>query len=83
MRFKVIPEDFASAHNRWASRTRCHLVPLYPRACARQQDFAVEERTHLSLAPKGSFAVYRVRKRGVTTLRVQVQSKFYQRRDWP
>ncbi|MBE9506437.1 MAG: tRNA pseudouridine(13) synthase TruD, partial [Chloroflexi bacterium] len=37
------------------------------------EDFVVEERIHLSLVPKGSFAVYRVRKRGVTMLGVQAQ----------
>jgi tRNA pseudouridine13 synthase len=37
------------------------------------EDFIVEEQIRLSLTPKGSFAVYRVRKRGVTTLRVQAQ----------
>jgi tRNA pseudouridine13 synthase len=37
------------------------------------EDFTVEEQIRLSLAPSGPFAVYRVRKRGVTTLRVQAQ----------
>jgi tRNA pseudouridine13 synthase len=37
------------------------------------EDFIVEERMWLPLAPKGRFAVYRVRKRGVTTLSVQAQ----------
>jgi tRNA pseudouridine13 synthase len=37
------------------------------------EDFIVEEQIRLSLAPSGPFAVYRVRKRGVTTLRVQAQ----------
>jgi tRNA pseudouridine13 synthase len=35
------------------------------------EDFAVEECIRLPLASGGRFAVYRVRKRGVTTLRVQ------------
>jgi tRNA pseudouridine13 synthase len=37
------------------------------------EDFAVEERVQLRLTPGGEFAVYRVRKRGVTTLNVQAQ----------
>jgi tRNA pseudouridine13 synthase len=37
------------------------------------EDFVVEERMWLPLAPEGHFAVYRVRKRGVTTLSVQAQ----------
>ena len=37
------------------------------------EDFVVEERIHLRLTPGGDFAVYRVRKRGVTTLSVQAQ----------
>ena len=37
------------------------------------EDFVVEERTRLSLAPRGRFAIYRVRKRGVTTLRMRAQ----------
>jgi tRNA pseudouridine13 synthase len=37
------------------------------------EDFTVEERITLLLAHRGRFAVYRVRKRGVTTLRVQAQ----------
>ena len=37
------------------------------------EDFAVEEQIQLSLAPKGRFAIYRVRKRGVTTLSVRAQ----------
>jgi len=36
------------------------------------KDFFVEEQIHLPLAPRGRFAIYRVRKRGLTTLRVQV-----------
>nr|HID14533.1 tRNA pseudouridine(13) synthase TruD [Anaerolineae bacterium] len=37
------------------------------------EDFTVEEWMRLPLAPRGHFAIYRVRKRGVTTLSVQVQ----------
>ena len=37
------------------------------------EDFVVEERARLHLVPRGDFAVYRVRKRGVTTLGVQAQ----------
>jgi tRNA pseudouridine13 synthase len=37
------------------------------------EDFAVEERVRLRLTPAGDFAIYRVRKRGVTTLSVQAQ----------
>ena len=37
------------------------------------EDFVVEEQMQLSLAPRGRFAVYRVRKRGVPTLSVQAQ----------
>ena len=37
------------------------------------EDFVVEEQMQLSLAPQGDFAVYRVRKLGATSLRVQVQ----------
>lgn len=37
------------------------------------EDFDVEERARLSFVPHGSFAVYRVHKRGVTTLSVQAQ----------
>jgi tRNA pseudouridine13 synthase len=37
------------------------------------EDFVVEERARLRLVPRGDFAVYRVRKRGVTTLGVQAQ----------
>jgi tRNA pseudouridine13 synthase len=36
-------------------------------------DFVVEERVRLHLVPTGDFAIYRVRKRGVTTLSVQTQ----------
>jgi tRNA pseudouridine13 synthase len=39
----------------------------------RPEDFVVEERARLHLVPEGDFAVYRVRKRGVTTLSVQAQ----------
>ncbi|MBN1976302.1 MAG: tRNA pseudouridine(13) synthase TruD [Anaerolineae bacterium] len=39
----------------------------------RPEDFVVEERARLHLVPRGDFAVYRVRKRGVTTLDVQAQ----------
>jgi tRNA pseudouridine13 synthase len=39
----------------------------------RPGDFIVEERARLRLAPAGDFAIYRVRKRGVTTLGVQAQ----------
>jgi tRNA pseudouridine13 synthase len=39
----------------------------------RPEDFVVGERIRLRLLPKGDFAVYRVRKRGVTTLSVQAQ----------
>jgi tRNA pseudouridine13 synthase len=37
------------------------------------EDFVVEERIHLRFTPDGEFGVYRVRKRGVTTLSVQAQ----------
>jgi tRNA pseudouridine13 synthase len=37
------------------------------------EDFIVEERARLHLVPAGDFAIYRVRKRGVTTLGVQAQ----------
>jgi tRNA pseudouridine13 synthase len=37
------------------------------------EDFDVEERARLSFVPHGSFAVYRVHKRGATTLSVQAQ----------
>jgi tRNA pseudouridine13 synthase len=37
------------------------------------EDFIVEEQMRLPLAPQGPFAVYRVRKRGATTLRVRAQ----------
>jgi len=37
------------------------------------EDFAVEEQIRLSLAPRGRFAVYRVRKRGVMTLDVRAR----------
>ena len=37
------------------------------------EDFVVEEQIQLSLAPRGDFAVYRVRKRGATSLHVQAQ----------
>jgi tRNA pseudouridine13 synthase len=37
------------------------------------EDFVVEERIHMRLTPDGEFAIYRVRKRGVTTLNVQAQ----------
>jgi len=37
------------------------------------EDFIVEERIRLPLAPRGRFAIYRVHKRGVTTLSVQAQ----------
>ena len=39
----------------------------------RPEDFIVEEQMRLPLAPQGPFAVYRVRKRGTTTLRVRAQ----------
>jgi len=39
----------------------------------RPEDFAVEEQIRMSLVPSGDFAIYRVRKRGVTTLGVQAQ----------
>lgn len=39
----------------------------------RPEDFVVEERIRLRLLPTGDFGVYRVRKRGVTTLSVQAQ----------
>jgi tRNA pseudouridine13 synthase len=39
----------------------------------RPEDFAVEEHARLHLVPRGDFAIYRVRKRGVTTLNVQAQ----------
>ncbi|MFL7793178.1 MAG: tRNA pseudouridine(13) synthase TruD [Anaerolineae bacterium] len=37
------------------------------------EDFVVEERARLHFVPQGDFAIYRVRKRGVTTLGVQAQ----------
>jgi tRNA pseudouridine13 synthase len=37
------------------------------------EDFWVEEQIRLSLLPRGSFSVYRVHKRGVTTMGVQAQ----------
>jgi len=37
------------------------------------EDFVVEEQMRLPLAPQGPFAVYRVRKRDTTTLRVRAQ----------
>jgi tRNA pseudouridine13 synthase len=37
------------------------------------EDFVVEERIHLRFTPGGDFSVYRVRKRGTTTLSVQAQ----------
>jgi tRNA pseudouridine13 synthase len=37
------------------------------------EDFGVEEQIRLSLLPRGSFSVYRVHKRGVTTMGVQAQ----------
>jgi tRNA pseudouridine13 synthase len=39
----------------------------------RPEDFVVEERVRLHLVPAGDFAIYRMRKRGVTTLSVQAQ----------
>jgi tRNA pseudouridine13 synthase len=39
----------------------------------RPEDFVVEERARFRPVPEGTFAVYRVRKRGVTTLNVQAQ----------
>jgi len=39
----------------------------------RPEDFTVEEQIELPLASRGRFAVYRVRKRGVTTLSVRAQ----------
>jgi len=39
----------------------------------RSEDFVVEERARFRLVPEGDFAIYRVRKRGVTTLSVQAQ----------
>ncbi len=39
----------------------------------RPEDFVVEERARPHIVPVGDFAVYRVRKRGVTTLSVQAQ----------
>jgi tRNA pseudouridine13 synthase len=39
----------------------------------RPEDFTVEEQIGLPLASRGRFAVYRVRKRGVTTLSVRAQ----------
>jgi tRNA pseudouridine13 synthase len=39
----------------------------------RPEDFVVEERVRLHLVPDGNYAIYRVRKRGVTTLGVQAQ----------
>lgn len=38
---------------------------------SRLEDFVVEELARLPLAPQGDFAIYRVEKRNVTTLRVQ------------
>lgn len=40
---------------------------------AQPEDFIVEEHIRLSPSPHGDFAIYRVRKRGVTTLSVQAQ----------
>lgn len=37
------------------------------------EDFVVEERIRLRFTPRGPWAVYRVRKRAVTTLSVQAQ----------
>jgi tRNA pseudouridine13 synthase len=37
------------------------------------EDFVVEERARLHFVPRGDFAIYRVRKRSVTTLGVQAQ----------
>lgn len=37
------------------------------------EDFIVEERVHLPLSREGSFALYQVRKRGLTTLEVQAR----------
>ena len=37
------------------------------------EDFIVEERVHLPLEVKGDYAIYRVHKRGLTTLNVQAQ----------
>ena len=37
------------------------------------EDFIVEERVHLPLEVRGDYAIYRVRKRGLTTLNVQAQ----------
>lgn len=37
------------------------------------EDFTVEEQAQLPLSPNGPFVIYRVRKRGVTTLSVQAQ----------
>jgi tRNA(Glu) U13 pseudouridine synthase TruD len=37
------------------------------------EDFVVEECMRLPFAPNGPFGVYRVRKRGVTTLGAQAQ----------
>ena len=37
------------------------------------EDFVVEERIRMHLVPQGNFAIYRVRKRGVTTLSVQAR----------
>ncbi len=37
------------------------------------EDFAVEEQIQFPLTNRGRFAIYRVRKRGVTTLSVQAQ----------
>jgi tRNA pseudouridine13 synthase len=39
----------------------------------RPEDFVVEERARFRLVPEGNFAIYRVRKRGMTTLGVQAQ----------
>jgi tRNA pseudouridine13 synthase len=67
---------------RVAARERALTTDRFPRILAteadvrykvRPEDFVVEERARLHLAPAGDFAIYRVRKRGVTTLSVQAQ----------
>jgi tRNA pseudouridine13 synthase len=51
----------------------CHSDYLPMRYKVQPEDFIVEERIRLPLVPRGRFAIYRVRKRGVTTLSVQAR----------
>lgn len=50
-----------------------NATSLHMRYKAQPEDFVVEERIHLRFTPDGEFGIYRVRKRGVTTLSVQAQ----------